>query len=30
VFWGFVMMLSAWLIVSLVVKSLGYQGVDFI
>lgn len=32
VFWGFVMMLAAWLIVSLVLKSLGYQGVgiDFL
>lgn len=26
VFWGFVMMLAAWLIVSLVLKSLGYTG----
>lgn len=32
VFWGFVMMLAAWLIVSLVLKSLGYTGVgiDFL
>ena len=26
VFWGFVMMLAAWLIVSLVIRMLGYKG----
>lgn len=30
VFWGFVMMLGAWLLVSLIVGMLGYQGVNFL